>query len=164
MTVHLICGPVGAGKTTYVKNHLRPGDIVIDTDAIGRAVTGMTLFDYVFTLPRSILDIILPVRNGLVDLAVSYCLDGHNADVWITIGGANPVERQMIENKIRQLPYEIVIFEISHNLCRKHIQGDPERGDWRLWDPIIKKWWDTYQRRPGEKIISTLDMLSPEFH
>jgi hypothetical protein len=32
--VVLVCGPPGAGKTTYAKQHARPADIVIDLDLI----------------------------------------------------------------------------------------------------------------------------------
>src|SRR5262245_57291967 len=34
--VRLVCGPPAAGKTTYVKTHAQPDDIVIDLDEIAR--------------------------------------------------------------------------------------------------------------------------------
>lgn len=34
--VHLIVGPPCAGKTTYVTEHARPGDIVVDWDQLAR--------------------------------------------------------------------------------------------------------------------------------
>lgn len=39
--VHLVCGPPGAGKTTYVRQNSKPGDIIIDFDLI-RESLGMT--------------------------------------------------------------------------------------------------------------------------
>src|SRR4249920_7173 len=34
--VMLVCGPPGAGKSTYVCKHMQPGDAVIDLDLIAR--------------------------------------------------------------------------------------------------------------------------------
>ena len=38
--VHIICGPPGSGKTTFVQKHMQPGDLIIDMDAIVAALTG----------------------------------------------------------------------------------------------------------------------------
>lgn len=38
--VTLVCGPPAAGKTTHVKHHAAPGDVIIDFDAIRCAVGG----------------------------------------------------------------------------------------------------------------------------
>jgi predicted kinase len=36
--VHLVCGAPGSGKTTYVREHAKPGDVVIDLDDILEAM------------------------------------------------------------------------------------------------------------------------------
>lgn len=36
--ITLVYGPPGAGKTTWVQQHARPGDLVVDYDAIGHAL------------------------------------------------------------------------------------------------------------------------------
>lgn len=38
--VHIICGPPGSGKTTFVQKHMQPGDLILDMDAIVAALTG----------------------------------------------------------------------------------------------------------------------------
>ena len=39
--VHIVCGPPGSGKTTYVHEHKRPGDVVIDYDDIVVSLGGV---------------------------------------------------------------------------------------------------------------------------
>ena len=38
--ITLIVGPPGAGKTTYVKTHAKPGDLIVDYDKIADALGG----------------------------------------------------------------------------------------------------------------------------
>lgn len=38
--LHIVTGPPAGGKTTYVEEHARPGDIRIDLDAIANLLTG----------------------------------------------------------------------------------------------------------------------------
>lgn len=38
-TVHVITGPPASGKTTYARNHAHHDDVIIDFDAIARALT-----------------------------------------------------------------------------------------------------------------------------
>lgn len=39
MSLFVVVGPPGAGKTTYVQEHARDGDVVIDMDRIASALT-----------------------------------------------------------------------------------------------------------------------------
>lgn len=38
--VHVVCGAPGSGKTTYVQQHAKPDDVVIDFDAIRQSLCG----------------------------------------------------------------------------------------------------------------------------
>ena len=40
MPVTLVCGPPAAGKTTYVPEHAKPGDVIIELDACIEAAGG----------------------------------------------------------------------------------------------------------------------------
>lgn len=43
MSVRLVCGPPGAGKTTYVTDRAQPADLVIDLDLLQQALDSRAL-------------------------------------------------------------------------------------------------------------------------
>lgn len=137
---------------------MHPGDLIIDMDSLGMAVTGQDLQGYIFQTPRSILDILMPLKSTLLDLALQYHNDGYCRNVWVTVGGARLIERNRLFDKVHNFPHRIFVLEISHNTCREHIKSDPDRGPWQLWDPLIKSWWNNYQPRKGDIVISTNDL------
>lgn len=158
MTIYVLCGPPGAGKTTIVNKYLNLGDLVIDLDALGQAITGQDLQGYLFETPRSILDVLLPLKSHLIELAINYHAERFCKNVWITISGARASDRKRLSDLLCTHPHKIFVFEISHNVCREHIKNDPSRGSWQLWDPIIKKWWNDYMPLNGDIVVSTTDL------
>lgn len=63
--VHIICGPPGSGKTTFVQKHMQPGDLILDMDAIVAALTGnkSTHPDY-----SNVMNTALAVRETITNL------------------------------------------------------------------------------------------------
>lgn len=164
MAITILCGPVGAGKSTWIQKRMDVGDVVIDMDSLGMAITQMPLYEYIFDVPKSILDLTMPLRTKLIELAVEYYKDKKCKNVWIAMGGANPLDRKRIADKISALgcSCSVYVFQISHNICRDHIKNDPQRGPWQNWDPIIKKWWTNYIPRSGEIVISSQDLINDQ--
>lgn len=82
--ITLVVGPPCGGKTTHVREHAQPGDLVIDWDDIAIALGS----------PRShlhaapMLPAIAAEYDRLLELA-----PGWPADVWIVRGLPDPVER-----------------------------------------------------------------------
>jgi len=67
---YVVCGPQGAGKTTWVNRHARLGDYRWDLDAVAACLTLGTLTlpsQLKGKLPRPTLELLLFLRESFVD-------------------------------------------------------------------------------------------------
>ncbi len=73
MTLFLVVGPPAAGKTTWMRQHARPGDITIDYDAIAAALTpgGGDLN----STPRHVQAVTRAARQAAIDTAINLATD-----------------------------------------------------------------------------------------
>lgn len=78
--IHVITGHVCSGKSTYVRNHAKPGDVVIDMDrlALALSVEGTPHHSY----PQHVVDVARAARLEAMDAAVRQHRSG-GFDVWI---------------------------------------------------------------------------------
>lgn len=77
MALHVVTGPPAAGKTTYVRQHAKRGDVVVDLDAIAMAITPDP-DDHHHPLP--VLRTAQRARQAAITEALRHCQD---TDVWI---------------------------------------------------------------------------------
>ncbi|MGB3604228.1 MAG: HNH endonuclease [Gordonia sp. (in: high G+C Gram-positive bacteria)] len=87
--VTVVCGPPAAGKTTYVREHARPGDVVIDFDAIAVALQppGAHSHDH----PAAILRVAAAARQAAVAAATN--VRGQARHVWLIDSMPTPKRR-----------------------------------------------------------------------
>lgn len=137
--VHLVWGPPGAGKTTYVREHMQPGDIVIDLDLIGRALSMADKTD----VPRNVERIAYDIRDYLYDKIAARKLDAK--EVWVIAGVPKRKQRQEL---IEKLNAEAVFIGATFKDCYDHILLDSERKDKALQLAIIEKWFRDWEQEP----------------
>ena len=149
----VVCGPPGSGKTTYIRERLQYGDVVIDMDRIWMCFTGLGWYvkpPGLFRFIRGVyLQAVATLPHGL--RAVSTLPHGlravatlpHGLRVWVVMGGARRGDRQEMVNKYNA---EIIMLDVSANECKRRIGEDDRRRESAVqWDALVDDWWRRYQ-------------------
>lgn len=145
----MICGAPGSGKTTYVREHMRSGDLVIDQDAIFHALSGRPWYDN----PQSLFPLVLACRDWLIGMAGQARIgraDWYGA--WLVCGAARLAERHKLASRFKA--DKVIVLEVSTPVCIQHISKDPRR-DAHQWVELVQKWWRLYE--PDENDVKIKD-------
>lgn len=78
MTLHIVIGPPAAGKSTYIREHRKPGDITIDYDELANTLTGLAPANHEHT--TAVKKITKAARDAAIREAQKHATD---TDVWI---------------------------------------------------------------------------------
>ena len=130
--VFLIWGSPLSGKTTYVKDHMLFGDLVIDVDNIWESIS----FQDKYIHPESLLKNMYTVRNALLDDVKVRKGDWNNA--WV-IGGFADKYRRI--KTIKELGAEPIYIDSSKEECINRISERPKE-----FINYINKWWEEVER------------------
>ncbi len=74
----LVAGPPCSGKNQYVRDHMRPGDLIVDYDAIMAALSGQDVHDHVRDLR--------PYVYHARDKVIEKWLTRKDTDLWLIYG------------------------------------------------------------------------------
>lgn len=134
--VVMVCGPPGAGKSSYVSERATPHDLVIDLDHIRAAVTGTPLYH---SQDADSLDKALSHRNRMLRGLHRRAED----TVYIIITGARKSDRDWWQDR---LGAEIVILDTDLEECLRRIDKDERRTEEvkKLHKEIARAWWLGY--------------------
>lgn len=131
----IVCGPSGAGKTTWVRERAGVGDVVLDLDDIMQEVSGLKRYG----ARRWHLEDALRLRNmRLAALAI----DNRHDRAWFIVGAPTAEERLWWSG---QLGGVCVLLATPLEECVRRIRLDPERaGGVANMVRAAEKWWSEY--------------------
>lgn len=137
----IVCGPPASGKTTWVRSHAGPDDLVIDLDMIASELAGSKTHGWD---RDTYLNAALYRRNDMLGWL------GKRTDwpaAWFIVGEPKATWRLWWQNKLK--PREIVVLETPEAECVRRVVSDPDRPHSGNTDAITQ-WWFEYDRRSGE--------------
>jgi predicted kinase len=137
--VTLVCGPPGAGKTSYVRDRMRPmSDMVLDLDRLYEALSGLGKY--------SKPDSLLPYVKTAYDAVVSQLSNGVGdlRHAWVISCAPSRTLRERLTASLRA---EVVILDTPYDVCMRRISKDPSRSAQApLWEALVEKWWKQYEK------------------
>lgn len=115
--VTLVCGPAGGGKSTYVREHAKPGDIIIDLDEINQELTGRHGHQRI----KADIGPALWTRNRrLAQLA-----EMRTGQAWFIVGAPTERERQWWKDALGAI--DIVLLDPGMDVIRQRIGNNLRR-------------------------------------
>jgi len=141
----LVCGPPGAGKSTYAAAQAGPGDLVIDLDEISARLAGSEQHQAgAIWLAPAVME-----RNRTLQRLGREALADR---VWFVVGAPKAADRQRWQDDLGA--HQVVVLALPAEVCLARIAADRRRvtplDEYRQ---AIARWWQQYRPRPGEVTI-----------
>jgi predicted kinase len=134
--VFIVYGPPMAGKKTYVKQRAWPGDLIVDIDAIYKAITGLPMYEK----PNALYYNAVAIQDLLLDhIKTRY---GRWDNAWIIGGYPDRYKRERLANEVGA---ESVLITAPKEVCISRLKMDADRrvneGEWTTY---IEKWFERH--------------------
>jgi len=129
--VSVVCGPPGAGKTTYVREHAQPGDLIIDLDALYQAIGNADLHQH----PAALMPFACEARDALVH-RLSRRSDLRHA--WVITTAPKKNERQ----RYTDAGADVIVLDTPAEVCQQRTRDRPSMAEWAQ---AIARWWTEYE-------------------
>lgn len=134
--VYVVYGSPLSGKSTYVKDCISYGDIVIDMDSIWQCISGQDRY----VKPKRLTQNVFDIRNLLIDSIRMRKGNWLNAYV---IGGYPLISER--ERLIKSLGAREIFVDISKEECIARLRSCDDR-DHDEWLRYIDDWWEKFHR------------------
>lgn len=134
--VYLVYGAPLSGKSTYVKDSMSEGDLVVDMDSIWQCVSGCDRY----IKPNRLRSVVFRLRDDLLDM-IKYRF-GKWSNAYL-IGGY-PLQSER-ERLMQELGAREVFIDTSKEECIERLAADSER-DTEEWLKYIDEWFEKFSR------------------
>ena len=134
--VYLVYGAPLSGKSTYIRENMSEGDLLIDMDSIWQCVSGCERY----IKPNRLRSVVFRIRDDLIDI-VKYRY-GKWSNAYVCGGYALSSERDRIT---KDLGARQIFIDTPREECIARLEADTER-DHDEWIKYIDDWFDQFRR------------------
>lgn len=135
--VYIVYGSPCSGKSTYVRDNILEGDLIVDMDDIWQCISGCDRY----IKPEQLKANAFAVRNLLIDNIKLRAGNWSNAYV---VGGYPLVsERERVAN---QLGARLIYIDTPKDVCISRLESNPQGRNIGEWEKYILEWWEKFQR------------------
>lgn len=141
--VTIVCGPPGSGKTTHVQMQMRPGDLVVDLDAIREAISFQPWYT---DLPQ-----LAGFAAAARDAIIAELAKQRGVAAWVITTEPDPARRASLR---QALDADVLIMAVPAKRCIERIRNDERRSNQaQRFAQAVDEWWRLYRPGPGEQVM-----------
>jgi hypothetical protein len=134
--VYIVYGPPMSGKTTFVKENMSRGDMLVDMDMLYAAVSMLPDYDK----PDNLFNNVISIHNQLIDNIRTRYGKWNNA--WIIGGYADKYKRERLAD---DMGAELIFCDVSKEECLRRLELDDDRRYRKdEWQGYINKWFESF--------------------
>lgn len=148
MTLYLIIGPPASGKTTWVEQHAKHGDIVIDYDAIACTLSPINADPY--KLPPAVKSVTKAARQAAIDTAVGL---SSTTDVYVI----HAMPSTSLLDKYRARGAQVITIDPGADVVLARCKNE---RPWQMAQ-AAKQWYAPTTERQSDDDQSHIDLGQP---
>lgn len=141
----IVCGPPASGKSTYVRQHASPSDLVIDLDLIVAELSGEPV-SHQWDRDRW-LQMAVRKRNALLG---QLSKQPSWSAAWLIMTEPSAERRAWWAEKMQ--PDAIIVIEADAATCIANAAHDADRDQHRT-ALMIRRWWSEYRPRSADQVV-----------
>lgn len=135
--VYLVWGAPLSGKTTFVKDNMQYGDLVLDQDNLYQAISGQPRY----IRPQELTTIVFNMRRAIEEAITMRA--GQWQSAYIIGSYASSLERKRVVDRFGA---EEIFINTSKEECLKRLEADSTRDEVRdEWRGYIEQWFNDYE-------------------
>ncbi len=144
MSATLVCGAPCSGKNTYVEQHRRPGDLVVDYDALMAALSGGQLHDH----SREIRSYAFDAR----DAVVRRWMRKRDTSVWVI----NSAAKRKMREYYRGQGFTVVTMSAGLETCLARARAERPPA----WQDYVRRYFKDYESDLVAAALDAVETLS----
>ena len=143
--VVVVCGPPGSGKSTYIADRRRWGEVVVDYDHILAALSGLPAHER----PASV----RPFADAARAAVLNVVRTAEVPRVWIV---ATAATRALRDAYRQRFDATVVVLETDATACAARVASDGTRGpaEAKALREAVDRWWRAYERDERDEIVN----------